>query len=656
MNRRWGLVLGCLLFIGTWVAPSEATAADGIVVTSAAVYDVRPDEGFALVTVNVTATNVTPETATQRFFYDGITLPIPVGATSVSASSGGAALAVTLQPGDEIAQRADVTFGTNLFYQQTYQFTLSFLMSDAGGEPERETWIRSRFVAFPVWSYGTSGGSGASIEVLLPPGFDVLIPYGEMEVIESDTATRVVATGIDPATFVAYVSAERGGERTRTEVELEMGEGPVELRFHAWPDDPDWTDRQADILGRGLPLLEAEIGLPYPIDGALNVSEHAYQHLGDYAGFFIAGVDSIEMRFDADAFTALHEAAHVWFNAGLAEDRWLLEGFASYYGEVVGRALEEELVMHELSDEIRDAAFPLTQWDEVGAADRAEEEFGYAASHALAREIAELAGAEVLRTVWQQADAEELAYGRHPDEGGPMRVGNPDDWRQFLDLLENASDRDFDPLWREWLLTDRQAEELAARHEARKTYEATESMLGEWLMPASTRRDMEAWEFDEATDELARVDELIEDHATLVDRAGALSMAPSGEVGDRLGSDGIDGAADELDRQDEALGVLEIATARLADERELVEEIGLLWQADPAAGLESARAAFEAGDEEEAIRQAGAAAELASSAADEGRTRIAVAGGGILFLDALAMAGLAALLRRRRRRFAGTTA
>jgi hypothetical protein len=33
-----------------------------------------------------------------------------------------------------------------------------------------------------------------------------------------------------------------------------------------------------------------------------------------------------------------------------------------------------------------------------------------------------------------------------------------------------------------------------------------------------------------------------------------------------------------------------------------------------------------------------------------------VAGGGILFLDALAMAGLAALLRRRRRRFAGTTA
>ena len=428
-----------------------------------------------------------------------------------------------------------------------------------------------------------------------------------------------------------------------------MAGGPVQLRFHAWPDDPDWTARQGDVLGRGLPLLEEEIGLPYPIDGALNVSEHAYQHLGEYAGFFVAGVDTIEMRFDADAFTALHEAAHVWFNHGLADDRWLIEGFASHYAEVAGRALDEELEMNELTDGVREAAFPLIEWADVGAEDRQREEYGYAASHAFAREIAETAGDDVLRTVWKQADAEELVYGLHPDEDGPARGPNRDDWRRFLDLFENASDRDFDPLWTDWLLTARQAEELGERHEARKAYEATEATLGEWLMPASTRREMEAWDFDDATVALARIDGLVADHGVMAASAEALTLEPTDEVGDLLGTDGIDGAFDELERQAAALGVLEVATAELADERQLIEEIGLLGQADPAVDLEAARAAFEAGDEEAATERAEAATELSSGLADEGRLRVAVVGGGILLVDALAMAGLAVLWRRRRR-------
>lgn len=655
MSRRWGLVLACLMVVGASVAPSPAAAANGIVITSTAVYDVRPDEGIAVVTVNVAATNVTPDTATQQFYYDGIGLPIPVGATSVGASSGGVALPVTLEPADEFAQFADISFGTNVFYQQTYRFTLSFVMTDAGGDPERETWIRSRFVAMPVWGYGTEGAAGASVEVVMPPGFDATIPYGEMEIVESANATRAVAAGIDPGTFAAYVSAERGGQRTRTDVEVEMADGTAQLRFRAWPDDPDWTLRLRDVLGRGLPVLEEHIGLPYPIDGALNISEHAYQHLGEYAGFFVAGVDTIEMRFDADAFTALHEATHVWFNHGLADDRWLIEGFASYYAEVAGREIDEELEINELTRAVRKAAFPLIEWAGVGAEEREQEEYGYAASHAFAREIAETAGVDVLQTVWRQADAEELAYGLHPDEEGPARVPNPDDWRLFLDLLENASDRDFDPLWIEWLLTDRQAEELPDREDARAAYEATEAALGDWLMPASTRRDMEAWAFDDATGELARIDELLEDHAAMAARAEALSLEPSGEVEDRLGTDGIDGAVDELGRQVAALETIEMATGRLDEERGLVEEIGLLWQADPAVRLDAARAAFGAGDEDEATRRAESAGALASGAADEGRLRVTLAGGGILLVDALAMAGLALLRRRRRQRVAAPT-
>lgn len=652
MSRRWGLVLPCLLVIATWASPPAATAANGIVVTSSAVYEVRPDEGIAVVTVDVAATNVTPNTATHLTYYDSMGLPIPVGATSVSATAAGFSLAVTIQPLDERFQYADVTFGTNVYYQQTYNFTLSFVIADAGGDAERETWIRSRFVGLPVWAFGTEGAGGARVEVVMPPAFEIEIPYGEMEILEDSGSTRAVAAGIDPATFSAYVSAERGGEMTRTDAGVEMAEGTVELRFEAWPDDPEWTERQSSVLTRGLPVLEEEIGVPYPIDGALTVSEHAYQHLGTYAGFFMADIDAIEMRFDADAFTALHEAAHVWFNQGLAEERWLLEGFASYYAEVVGRRLEEELVMHELTNEIRDAAFPLEQWAAPGQEEPEREDYGYAASHAFAREVAELAGPEVLRTVWRQADAEELVYGVHPDWDERRPGPNAADWKRFLDLFENASDRDFDPVWRDWLLTDAQADELGARHEARNAYEATEAALGEWLMPDSTRGEMEGWDFDEAMAELAQVNRLVDDHAAFVERAEALSLRPSGEVGARLGGDGIDGAVAELGRQTDALGTLESAADRLDDERVLLEEIALLWEPDPATEMDAAYVAFEAGDEDAASRHAGAAAALVTGAEDEGRLRVAVAGGGILLLDALAMAGLVMLRGRRRHRHA----
>ena len=646
MDRRRGAVVACLLIAVGWFAPPPAHAADGLIISSSAIYDVRPEEGRAVVTVNLAATNVTPDTATVRTYYDGVSVAIPAAATSVYAASGGVGLSVTLSPADEAAQFASISFSGGVFYQQTYQFTLGFVLPDAGGDPGRETWIRSRFVTLPIYAFGTPGAAGVSVEVVLPAGFRIQIPYGSMEVSETDSDSRASAVGVDPATFGAYLSAERSGERARHEIEIQMDSGPVPVVFLAWPDDTDWSTRQADILTRALPLLGREIGLEYPVERTLRVSEHAYEHLGRYAGFFVAGIDTIEMRFDADAFTALHEAAHIWFNHGIAEDRWLLEGFASYYAEVVGTELGEGLDVNELTDEVREAAFPLTTWGGVGAEDDGHEAYGYAASHELARRIAELAGPEALTAVWQAADDEELAYGTHPGYEGLRRSPNPDGWRRFLDLFENASDADFDDIWREWLLTDSQARELPERDAARDGYRATEAALGEWEMPDSTRRDMEAWDFDDATAELEAVDRLVEDHAAMAERAASMSLEPTDEVGDLLGT-GVEEAAAELDRQEAALADLASVTARLANEPELLERIGLLGGDSPEDGLAAARAAFEDGDEAAARERADDARAVADGAADQGRLRVGIAGGGILLLDLLAMAGLG--LRRRRR-------
>ncbi len=55
------------------------------------------------------------------------------------------------------------------------------------------------------------------------------------------------------------------------------------------------------------------------------VEEAATSRLGDYAGIYNNLTGIIRVRYDADAYVALHEAAHIWFNGDLFRDRWIGE-------------------------------------------------------------------------------------------------------------------------------------------------------------------------------------------------------------------------------------------------------------------------------------------------------------------------------------------
>ncbi|HEX7225068.1 MAG TPA: hypothetical protein VF367_05775 [Candidatus Limnocylindria bacterium] len=648
MDRRLGVLVACLVVLASGAAaPRMARAADGLVITSDAVYEVRPDDGVIAVTVNVAATNVTPDTAEGRFYYTAVALPVPVGASSVTADSNGVPLAVSVAPLDETAQRADVTFHAGVFFQQTYGFTLRFLITDAGGDADRETWVRSRFVAFPVWSYGTAGAANASVEVILPADFVATVPVGDLETVTEGGQTRLVTSSIpDPTTFFAYVSAEREGDRDSSRLSVELEDGTASLLLFSWPDDPEWVERQRRFLAGGLPALEDAIGVPYPIIGVLNVTEHAYQHLGDYAGFFIPGDDSIEVRFDADAFTTLHEAAHVWFNSDISDARWLVEGFASYYAEQVGTELGESLLMNELTDEVRDDAFPLDEWGDPGREAPEREEYGYAAAHEFARQVAALAGTDGLRSVWQAESVDRMAYATHDDERPQRGDAAPDEeWQRLLDLFENDTGADFDALWTEWIVGDESAL-LAEREAARAAYATTTAELGSWTMPRSTRVLMESWDFASATTELEAVDDLVDDAAALAERADALDVTAPDEVGASL-ADGIDAARATLDAQAGALDAIAAADAGVQATRSAAATVGMLGEADPSAELAAARDAFTSGDEASATQRAERAVDAIEAADGRGRLRVGVAGGIILLLDALAMG---VLFRRRRAR------
>src|SRR5207247_1948093 len=143
----------------------------------------------------------------------------------------------------------------------------------------------------------------------------------------------------DPATFFAYVTAERPGAFRETFTTVRLAEGPVTVLIRAWDDDPDWGARIKTIESKGLPVLSELIGLGYEVHGQLRVEEAAGSRLGDYARVYNPVTETIDVRYDADGYTALHETAHTWFNENLFTGRWVSEAWAEYYGVEAGKRI-----------------------------------------------------------------------------------------------------------------------------------------------------------------------------------------------------------------------------------------------------------------------------------------------------------------------------
>ena len=620
-----------------------------MIVTSHTRYEVRPDEGLVIVTIDATATNVTAPTATEEYFYTGMTMPLHAGATDISARSGGAVLPATIVETTDEYVAVEVLFGVELLYQQSYGFQISFVLRDDGVDPRRDTVIRQSFVGFPVWAFGTPDASTASVEVAWPRGYSVDVPFGSMRQTLAETGPRLTSDAIDdPTTFIAYVTGEREVARIRHEFSVPMAVETANVLMLAWPDDPGWLERQSDYLARGLPELERTIGVEYPVDGTLSVSEHAQRHLGGYAGIFNPQVATIQLRYDADAGIALHEAAHAWFSGEWFEDRWIDEAFATLYAERVASQLGMDFVPSELTPELEASAFPLNAWLEVGLDDLEREDYAYAATPVVAAQIAALAGDEGLAAVWQAAEDDRLAYAATDDDVRAAGDAQPESWQRLLDLLENGTAQDFDPIWVEWIVESEDAPLLTEREATRATYDATAEAAEGWILPRSTRVLMDAWAFGDAEAELSDIDAVLKQRDEVDAAAADLDLEVTTQLQTAFEDDGIDAAGREADEQLAALDAIRGATAEIGAEPHLVERIGLLGEEEPADALNAARSAFEAGEDDAAVDAAADAAGRVDDAMDRGRLRVGVGAGALLALDGIALAALA--LRRRRPR------
>jgi hypothetical protein len=429
-----------------------------------------------------------------------------------------------------------------------------------------------------------------------------------------------------------------------------VGDGTVILVLRGWPDDPDWRARVGDLYVRALAVLGDEIEAPWPLAGELIVEETLVRASGGFAATFDPATALVQVGHTASAGVILHEAAHGWFNGGLVADRWIAEAFASYYAERAAAALELAIDSPELATVPPETARPLNAWRATGAASPAEDAYGFAASLALAREIAALVGDEVLRETWSVAAAGVPAYQPGPAAGGSASETGaaPPDWRALLDLLADRVDpgsgADLEGLWRRWVIRPADASQLDARTDAREAYAVAAAAAAPWELPRSIRDAMRAWQYETALRLMDDAAGVIRQRELVVTAASAAGVTPPDAIRPAFeGDDGLAAAAAEAVAELAVMGrIQDVAAKRIADPG-LLDRLGLIG-ADPDGSLDASRAAFEAGDLDGAIAAA-ADAEAAWQAVPEvARGRIV---SGVLL--ALALLLLAGLVRQRRR-------
>lgn len=650
--RMLGLAAATLIGGLTLVHPPVAPAADvGLQIVVNTHYTALPAQGRVHVALDAVATNLKPDPPDGRYYFSAARFTVQPAIQNLTATSGGVALNARMIASTPAYSAIEVSFARQLFHGESYRFTASFDMTDPGGIPQRDIRVARSLVAFPVWAFGTETTAGGSVTVTLPAGYVVTVESGEMTRATGQGGTTVLtATSIpDPFAFFAYVTAEGPDAFKDNELHIPIPPKSAAVLVRAWIDDPDWGQWVADLMVRGLPVLQQMIGLDYDVGTRLVVEEAAASRLQDYAGEYHDVTKLIDLRYDADGTTALHESAHIWFNDRLLADRWIEEAWAEWYAVQAGAQLHASGQPFKVTAELRKHKIPLNAWGAVGTEDAATELYAYSASYELASTIASRTDLAGLRSVWAAARAYEMAYqpvhASQPETAARVAAG----WQVLLDLLEERTSTSYSDLWSSLVVTDAQAPQLVERQAARGEYTSAVTAAGAWELPRVIRADMSAWRFTAAENLIRAADAVLEQRGAIARLAASLGVTPPAtlrtafETGADLGP-----AATEASAELVALSAIGSAQSAIRTSPSPVEWVGLLFNA-PDATLASARTAFQAGNSTAAAADANQARTVRADAASAGRVRILAGGGGILAADGAVMLLLVGRRRARRR-------
>jgi hypothetical protein len=644
-RRRLALTLALLASFAGVLAPTAATpalaAGSGMTIVSDATYVVDPDNAAVHVTVNMTAVNHLKDTKTRLYYFDRAFIAVPPNTSGfkISARNASPAVRVAASKADHTLLRID--FGKRLPAGSSRGMTLTFDITDPGGEPTRTTRIGTSLVSFGAWAYASETG-GSSVTVVFPPGYTIEARADGLGEPTTDAAGRTIYSSgklAQPLSFFAYFVADKPSAFTETTKTVVVDGRDLPITIRSWPDDPAWAERTTGLVEQAVPVLSESIGLPWLAGRSFIVREATTQTGSAYAGRYDPKDSTVEIAYYASPLVTLHETAHAWFDGGLLADRWANEGFAEWYARDAATKLGMDVAPTPLTPEQQAVRVPLNAWKPLGQNDAATENYGYAASAELARMIAERAGPEALASVWSAARDGVAAYqpaGLRPTgEGtpGPTRMAGsdtpaierrsgPPDWRGLLDLLEDRTGQKYDDLWRAWVVRHDEAMLLDARSAARRQYDDVVSRAGDWQLPAIVRDSMRAWQFDQATELLTAANSALDARDKVLGRASAANLTvPRALEAAFEGDRGFAAASGEADAELAAIEAYGMAAGVRPTDPGVVEQVGL-WGHEPATDLTTAAEAFAAGDLRGSVEASASAFNAWDGARDAGRNRI----------------------------------
>ncbi len=629
------------------VSPPVALAADDLDVSTKARYVVRPDDGTVRVTVDVTILNQKPNRTTSgvitRYFYNAVNLGVQLEAAHVRAARGSTPLHVTTAK-RKTFRLVTVGLGSDLYFGQSTKVRISFDLP--AGVPRSGSNVRvgPAFATFLAWAFGDHG----TVRIDVPAAFTVDVSGETMSKQAADNGGQTFTASTDDAlAWYAWVNARNDDGLTRERLDLPDGE---RILVRGWPEDAKWRRRVSVILSDSVPNLVGRIGLPWPVDGPLNVLEVHTPLLEGYAGFYDPKRDEITISENLDDVTIIHEASHAWFNGNLFTDRWINEGLAEEYAS---RVLASETRGNADPAPIKrtaKAAFALGAWPPPApirdATSDAREQYGYDAAWTVIRELVDEVGEDGMRRVFQAADHHTIAY---PGDGTPETTTQPNDWRRFLDLVEEQGGASAADLLQTWVLPASAGAQLRDRDAARVDYARLVGASDGWAAPAVVRLALDGWRFDEAEARMDDAQAIVEQRAATEALATANGLTVPTDLETSYESAGSEAAlsatAALAANTQSSLASVIAATVAVGAPRDWITTLGLGGK-NPDADAAAARSAWEAGDLATASDRSALAAATIGVAAEAGRGRAILIGGGIAVVVVILLA-LALLWVRR---------
>ncbi len=581
-----------------------------------------PFEARVHVVTVVTATSKTVDLGGRRYYYDKIQLTLPAHGTGYEALSVfNKPLSTTVLSTSAAGVIVVVGLGERLYSGQSATFSLRFDLADSGGSTDRDFRIGHKVMSFPVSALGSPNTPGSTVTVIFPPAFTVQEELGSLTRAVYGSGEVVFSSGvIDDSTelsawFTAVQPVPASDFRVRS-----VAIGPLSVTLRYWFDDPGWADQVERVLRLGYPLLSQMIGLGDPIDPKLTVEEASSQDLG-FSGSYDLATGQVRISYFADPYVILHELAHSWFNGDLVTDRWIQEGFASYYAQQAVDQLGLPDHAPVLSDRLLQAAVPLNTWITAGQPNSATEAYLYGAALEVARQIAARAGGTELRLIWAAARSGKAAYQPVLGPQTELVIRRAADWRRLLDLLERDTGRSYVAIWQGWVLEPAQVPLLQQRSRALSALAVTQDAAGSWDLPPEIRRALDGWQFDQSIALMSQARGILVQRDQIAVAAAEQQTAPPPTLRTAFERSGLIVASSEATTELDVLGALAAAGQARIDSADAARAVGLIGT-DPQADLLAARQAFAEGDLSRSLSLANSARSAWQGANDAGRTRI----------------------------------